>query len=297
MGLAWLFGLGLIEMWYRRNWRKWCVRFGLCSLVTLINPFGWHLWVSTARALTASRAGFPEWTHVSWIAYPFSNFAYKALLLTVLVTFAVQLYRLGWLKIERKIVIIISAFIALSMTSARHTSFFAAVVAALLPDLLPQEPTIESISNRFRRLGYMALCAAVFLMPLFSALRVFPGDGLKLRYIDNVYPVKALNYLLQQNIRGNLLVPFNYGSFAMWEMRGRMRVSIDGRYDLVYRPQTYIRVRDFFFARGNWQSLLTTPAPDAILVSTADSVYPKLQAESGWREAYHDDTNAVFLPR
>ncbi len=72
---------------------------------------------------------------------------------------------------------------------------------------------------------------------------------------------------------------------------------MDGRYDLVYRPETYLRVDDFFFARGDWKSLLVAPAPEAVLVPVGAAVYPKLKAEPAWREAYHDETDAVFLPR
>ncbi len=75
-----------------------------------------------------------------------------------------------------------------------------------------------------------------------------------------------------------------------------MRVSMDGRYDLVYRPKTYRRVDDFFFALGDWKTLLTTPKPDAILLPIADVVYPKLKALPDWKEAWHDETDAVFLP-
>jgi hypothetical protein len=109
--------------------------------------------------------------------------------------------------------------------------------------------------------------------------------------------VEAVGFLQHQAIRGKLLVPFNYGSYALWELRGKMRVSMDGRYDLVYRPETYRRVDDFYSARGDWPSLLTTPAPDAILVPRNADVYPKLRNQPGWTEVWRDSWNAVFLPR
>ncbi len=72
---------------------------------------------------------------------------------------------------------------------------------------------------------------------------------------------------------------------------------MDGRYDLVYKPETYQRVDDFFFARGKWAELLVSPKPDAVLVPLADAVYPQLLKQTGWREAYRDGTDAIFLPR
>ena len=297
IGLAWLLGVGLVEMWYQGDWRKWLVRFCLCFTATLINPFGWQLWLSTGRALFTTRQGFDEWAPVSWWLHPGAYFGYKLLLLGVITALALQIHRRGWAKIDRPIFTIIIAFILLSMTSARHTSLFAAVVGALLPSLLPREPSLHSFTHPVHRLAYMALCSGALIIPLFCSMIVLPGDGFQLRYPDVACPRPAVDYLKRQDIRGNLLIPFNYGSYAMWELRGQMRVSMDGRYDLVYSPKTYRRVNDFFLGKGDWQNLLTTPAPDAILLPIVDAVYPKLRAESGWKEVYDDSTDAVFLPQ
>ena len=118
---------------------------------------------------------------------------------------------------------------------------------------------------------------------LFSALRLLPGDGLRLSYPSTSCPVTAVDFLRSEKIHGRLLVPFNYGSYALWQLRGQMRVSMDGRYDLVYRPETYQRVEDFFFARGDWTSLLGNPQPDAILLPKERSRLS--QAESAGRLA------------
>lgn len=276
--------------------RKWFARFFLCSLATLINPFGWHLWISTGRALLATRRGFQEWGPVSWWtdfgAYP----GYKLLLIGVVVALAVLIYRRGWKRIDRPILILIGAFMVLSLFSARHTSLFAVIVGVLLPGLFPRTPPPKAIADPIHRMGYVAARALLLMLPLLSALIVLPGEGLHLSYPHIACPVEAVDYLQHQNIRGRLLVPFNYGSYALWQLRDRMRVSMDGRYDLVYRPETFQRVEDFFAAKGDWSSLLTTPAPDAVLVRRSDNVYLKLKNLPAWTEAWRDDTDAVFLP-
>jgi len=297
IGLAWLLGVGLVQACYQEAWSKWIVRFGLCSMATLINPFGWHLWISTGRALVSTRRDFGEWAPVSWwpqfSAYP----GYKLLLLGVIIALMVLIGKRGWKRVDRSGVLLIGAFLVLSLISARHTSLFAAVSGALLPGLFPHAPLPKAVSSPINRLGYMALRSLLIVVPLFAAIIVLPGDGFQLRYPHVACPVGAVHYLQRQNIRGNLLVPFNYGSYALWQLRGQMRVSMDGRYDLVYRPATFRRVEDFFAAKGDWPNLLTTPAPEAILVSRSDDVYLKLKDLPGWQETYRDDTDAVFLPQ
>jgi hypothetical protein len=294
IGLAWLLGLALIDSTRRK---QWAIRFALCGLATLINPFGWRLWISTARALLTTRSGFDEWAPVSWWPDLFGFPGYKLLLL---LTLAVLAWFIRCRPGERRhwnSIILIAAALALSLTSARHTSIFAAVAGALLPDLFPPEPRVAEMPYGIPRLGYLAFRFAFVLLPFYAALYVLPGDGLALRYPAISCPVAAVDFLQRRNVRGNLLVPFNYGSYALWHLRGRMRVSMDGRYDLVYRPETYRRVEDFFFARGNWPDLLSHPAPAAILLPVSDPVFAKLEARPDWAEAYHDPINAVFIPR
>ena len=76
-----------------------------------------------------------------------------------------------------------------------------------------------------------------------------------------------------------------------------MRVSMDGRYDSSTGPKPTAASTNFSSPADDWHNLLTTPAPDAILVPRSDDVYPKLRAEPGWKEAYRDPWDAVFLPR
>ncbi len=295
VGLVWLLAVALVEWIDRGYWKKWLILFGLSSLATLVNPFGPQLWVSTGRALITTRHGFREWERVPWWpqvdAYP----GYKLLLIGLIVALGIHLYRRGWSAVDRPVIMLLGIFILL-FTTARHTSLLGVVAGALAPGLFVEEPTSQTGKHPLDRLGAMALGTTLLVIPLFTALMVLSGGSLKLQYPGNSCPRDAVTFLREQKIHGNLLVPFNYGSYALWNLRGQMRVSMDGRYDLVYLPQTYQRVDDFFFTRGDWQSLLTSPAPDAILVPLSDPVYARLLTERGWEEAYRDSTDAVFLP-
>ena len=182
------------------------------------------------------------------------------------------------------------------MISARNSTLLAVVAGAMAPGLFRKEPLVAKDAHPVQNLVYMALGSTLLLFPFYSALVVSPRSGFDLEYPHVSSPIDAVDFLRIRKIRGNLLVPFNYGSYALWNLHGQMRVSMDGRYDLVYFPETFRRVEDFFQARGDWQKLLSSPGPDAILVPKDDPVYPKLLDEPGWKEVFQDDTDAVFLP-
>jgi hypothetical protein len=295
IGLFWL-GLVAVLEWSRGAvWQKWVHRLSLCFLVTFINPFGWHLWTATLRALASPRQGFAEWAPVHWFASDYPG--YKLLLLATAIALAYLLRTRNRHPIDRTKLLLIAAFLLLSLTSARQTSLYALVLGALLPGLLPPAPHASAIRIPLRRIGYIAISCLLLLVPFYAALIVFPGEALQLTYDPVSCPVGAVGFLEQNGVRGDLLTPFNYGSYAMWKLRGKMRVSMDGRYDLVYKPATYLRVTDFYLGKSDGQTLLTTPKPSAILVPVDDKVYPQLAANSAWALSYRNSTDAVFLPR
>jgi hypothetical protein len=246
------------------------------------------------RALFVNRAGFGEWDPVSWwpdlLEYP----GYKLLVFVSLIGLGYLAHRRGVKALARPPVILILAAFALSSMSGRHTSIFVIVAGALLPGVLPPLPYTP---ERSIRLGSIAIGALLMIFPLFGALRLIPLDSVQLQLPANSCPVRAVDFLSAGQVKGKLLVPFNYGSYALWRLRGKMRVSMDGRFDLVYRASTYQRVDDFFAGRASGSSLLQNPQPDAVLLPKADPVFARLQTDPGWAEVYHDETDAVFLPR
>jgi hypothetical protein len=295
MGLLWLGLITATEIALRGAWKIWLGRLLACGLVTFVNPFGWRLWEVTLRALVAPRHGFPEWGPVTWFSLDYAG--YKVLLLATAGAFIYLWGRRHERRIDYRSIVLISAFLVLSLTSARHTSLFALVAGGMLPGVLPTAPRPARVRTPLRRLAYMGLCSTCLIVPLFAALTILPGDGLHLAYSPDSCPRHAVDFLQREGIRGNLLTPFNYGSYAMWILRGQMCVSMDGRYDLVYKPATYDRVNDFYLGKPSGQSLLTSPKPAAILIPEASAVYPQLRANPLWQEAYHGHRNAVFLPR
>jgi hypothetical protein len=296
IGLGWLALVAAIEFFQKGPWRIWAARCVVCALVTLVNPFGLDLWRVTLRALTAPRPGFAEWAMVPWLDSSFLG--YKIILGVTLVALVYLATRRNDRDIDYRSIALIDAFMLLSLTSARQTALFALVVGALLPGTLPSAPRATRIGTPLRRLAYMGLCSLCIIVPLDVGLRAYSlGDGLRLTYSDESAPVEAVNFIKRTEAHGNLLTPFNLGSYAMWALRGRMRVSMDGRYDLVYKPATFLRVQEFYDARPEGLTLLTDPKPDAILVPEKAPVYPLLQRNPAWREAFHGSENAVFLPR
>lgn len=55
------------------------------------------------------------------------------------------------------------------------------------------------------------------------------------------FPQSAVTWLCENGAGGNLLIHFNEASYALWALRGRYRVAIDGRYEELYPEETFRR--------------------------------------------------------
>ncbi len=298
VGLAWL---ALITAWEFMTARAWLPRFMLlvlCLLATLINPFGWEIWTGISHAASISRDAIEEWGPVPWIQ-PYNTFSgYKLLLLWSLVIIFSHIHRSGWRKCDQIAVVLYVIFVAISLLAARNASLFAIVAGGLIPPLFAPEKSLHDLHEWRPWLQRLTVRAILVILPLILAARLIStSQGFSLTYPPYSYPLGAINYLRDQKVTGRLLIDFNSGSYALWELRGQMRVSMDSRYLLVYSPETFQKVQRFFAGENHWRDVLTDPAPDAVLVDLPDPIYPKMRAEPGWTQVYQDATHAVFRPK
>ena len=119
---------------------------------------------------------------------------------------------------------------------------------------------------------------------------------LKVKVDNKQFPVKAVKFIQQNNLSGNLLVLFNWGSYALWQLHPQCLVAVDGRYDGVYPESLISEVARFHYVGKNWNELMTKYHTDIILVNTDYAVYNKLIMLDDWRVVYKDETSAVFIP-
>jgi hypothetical protein len=272
--------------------------FLLCSAATLINPYGINLWKATAEALYIPRPTFPEWAPVNWAdgSYP----GYKVLVGLGLLLFLWKM-RARWnvKTVDWLALAALGGGLAISLRHARHTSLFAILAGVFFPAIwrsLPGPPWAMPWNEGLKRLARSARALSSVALPFLVAVFLWPPDGVRVILPRESCPVGAVRYLQARDVRGRLLVPFNYGSYALWHLREHMRVSIDGRFDLVYTLESYEENRRFFQAEGSWREYLKGGRHDAILCPRNASVVPLLRVTDGWKEVYSDGQTVVFLP-
>jgi len=301
LGLIGLYALG--EALSRRHFRPYVALLGLTALVTMINPYGWRYWAYLVNALTMPRPEITEWASMY---KAFCQGTYGLIDLGYVFCFALFSLLIYRREVPKDLtsLIMLGVTFAISIKNIRNLPFFLLASGVYLPgackyfeeDLKVRFP--DGLAPRFRSLLMASLLVtSIFLAAGFLRLAPFSlklPDAPKTATDSNYYPVGAIRYLQDNKLSGNLLVYFDWGEYALWNLYPHCRVAIDGRYETVYPHAVCREYFDFIMARSNWGQFLQRFPHNFILLPANIEVTALLKKESGWKVSYSDKGCILF---
>jgi hypothetical protein len=257
----------------------------------LINPYGFNLLVFLYKTLTLSRS-ISEWEAIS--LFDVSYLRLKIFSICLILSFFINKNKNRYWEVG--IIIIAMSFAFLHQ---RHTPILAIVAAPFLA---------EKISGIVEALRINEKIVSVFPQVVLSiAVSFIIGYQLSItinRYIKaefnifvdpNIYPVSAIKFLKVNSIKGNLLVPFEWGEYAIWKLYPDNKVSIDGRFDTIYPEEV---INDHFNgvrSGDGWNYLLSKYPTDIILARRNTYSANMINKQSDWIYIYSDNISIIFL--
>jgi hypothetical protein len=216
---------------------------------TLINPYGWRLWLlllSTGGAARNIQEWRPIWEQedasyaVLWALIAVGVVATTAIRRRTQITWAAAL-PVAWLAVN-------------SLLVTRLAPFFGEVAVLNLATAWQPPAQSSTVVRRQRAWGFVmidVLAVALVVLPnLISESRCLSIRG---SWAPDLTAAAAFESTL---VRGRLVLPIDWGEYAIWHWGPRLRVSIDGRLGATRRSETVyseetIRIQS---AIGNGQS-------------------------------------------
>ena len=135
---------------------------------------------------------------------------------------------------------------------------------------------------------------AMFFLDVTIAYRPWnlqvPGEG---KAGAVVYPTGAVQYLANQQFKGNVMVPFEYGAYVTWKMYPAVRVSMDSRYEAVYPNWWVDEVLRLYSAQPGWRQTLAEYPTDVVVVRRTQSLSQAMK-KTEWRRIYLDRAYEVY---
>lgn len=278
-------GLGLMAMYAfgeflnKKPFKKYLITLAVSCLILFINPWGFDYIKFLLMANTMKRPYIIEWWGLFSKYYLFKHLIFKAFMLVVCVFEFLQLRRENWQKIDKVKYIVLLTTLYLAISHVKLLPFFAIASLCFVYEDLPQ------IKDK------IISCVLIFISLFTLSIKDFSVPlGI------NTYPVKEVEFIKQNNLKGNILVNFGLGSYVSYKLYPNNLIFMDGRYEEVYYDYMIPLLKEFFLAYPNWHQVLDHFPPDVMIIENYYPIYNKLKEEKEWEAVYEGKVFGVFLP-
>ena len=264
--------------------------------VTLITPYGIGLWEFIYGELSNPISGqyITEWRRFSfearelpfllvflltWLAFLFSGKA-KGLAETIVLLLASLM---GFMAVRHT-----PLFVILTLPSiAYHFDGALQRLKSKLPQEKPSPPMATYIS------AVLLLATAVFF------LYMGMSQPWKIQTDKDPLPFQSVEFLKTNKFKGNLWTPLHWGAYALFHLYPNIKVSIDGRWAMLYPHDVMQDNMNFAYhgTNGRWKKLLEKYGADYALVEKGNPALIEMKHDSDWVLGFGEDTCRLLIKR
>lgn len=292
-----LFATHWFEQLIRRQPQMHLLVMGLLLIpLAAINPWGFHYHQYLIHAITMPRPAIAEWSPL-WAPenrHQLLNFAISLLPILLI------LRSTGWKRLPS--ILLIAATGLAAVKSNRFLPIYAIAYASYLPAAFTQTRLGRDLRRWYRHYR-PAWSVGLTLGAIALIVSSLPSEPWRLRVASHplphqgkhlIYPVGAVNYLKQHNFHGNVMVPYDWGSYVMWKLTPEVKISFDSRYEVAY-PLWRMDEDDIFYeARDGWQEILAKYPTDVVLLRADLKVVKRMDELTNWHRVYSDPQFVLF---
>jgi hypothetical protein len=233
---GWIVGVGIGFLWLTgrtidRRTPDW-PRAAMLSagvVATLLNPYGWGLWRFLLSTVRVSR-NITEWRPVWQQSEPTALILWSLVALVLLVTLGRRRLTLTW-----SATLPILGLSVMSAMVSRLLPIFGEIAVLGLAQTWRRDSTSDAAPANIRSShGATVLAVDLALVAVIALANLIPQSRC-FRVDQSWTPDRAAAGALEAaGVRGRLVVPFEWGEYAIWHLGPGLRVSVDGRRETVY---------------------------------------------------------------
>jgi hypothetical protein len=299
---GWIVGAGIVGLWALVRLiqapRERSARLALGAAVlgvisTLVNPYGWGMWRFLLTTVRVNRAEIADWQPIYYMG---PGIYLTWLAVTVLAIAAVWRSRE---RPERPRAVVVLVLIAGSFRVNRLLTFLALATVTLLA------PQFQQAFGRVRRAretpgpaassAPLAAAAIVSLIVLTAGLGAAINNARCVRIEPELVPEAAVTEALVKQPPGErMLTWFDWGEYAIWYLSPRVKVSLDGRRETVYRPQVTQEHLMLYFTGQNARGFLDKHDIDSVWLPASLPVVSALASQPDVVTLWRGERSVVF---
>lgn len=287
-------GLGLIFIYLicafftKKPWKNLFAVLTTSAIALIINPYGIKYLDFLFSATTKNREYINEWwnfLHASHFLYYLPASAFIIALIGICIFNSIKKDNINYTKL---IVIIVCALEGLLHVKLLSLGLIA-VSALCYEDVIQIAKKGKSFFKQVEKKLYMTSFLLILLLPFLSP---------SIPRIDlNKFPYYETEFLRVNEIKGNAIVPFGYGSYISYKLYPNIMIYMDGRYEEVYYDKEFLALRDFSWGENGWEEFLAKYDTEIIMVEKFYEIYSLLKQNPNWILAYEGKLCGVFIKK
>jgi hypothetical protein len=267
--------------------------YSLSWLAVMVNPYGYKLWIFFIQSLGTTRQ-IGEWEPISILG------ADKWTLKVMVIIFLISLFLPTKKRIWEIAIIIVT--IIYGFKHQRHSVMIPIVMTPYLPLQITQLLKGWDIADTYKKLSRDFKITVHAVILIFIVAQVYAlhdkhaVNDYKILVEPKVYPTHAAQFLIANNIDGNIMTPFDWGEYLIWK-RPNSKVSVDGRFRTVYPEEILTNTINLANGQPHAKKHIKTHPPDIILLykeEHADKIVSKLP---GWGKIYDDPISQLYIKK
>lgn len=296
LGLMFMYAVG--EFLNKKPVKKYLIAF-LTSLAALfINPWGFDYIKFLFMANTMQRPDVMEWWGPFSKYYALKQIPFKIYLVFTacveviknLDNIKAQKFKHWWQNADKVKGIVLLATFYLALAHVKLIPFY--IIAAMCFVYEDFYKLIERMD--FPKWKDKVIYGIIIFLALFTfaAKDIVPPVNLE------IYPVKEIEFIKINNIKGNLLINFGLGSYASYKLYPHNKIFMDGRYEEVYYDDMVPMLKKFFLVnREDWNEAIIKYPPDVMVLEKYYPIYELMKTSQAWSLVYEGQTFGVFVPQ
>ncbi len=306
-------GIGLLGLYFvgeflnKKPYKPYLYAAISCCVVLFFNPYGIEYVNFLFFAALMKRELIAEWQSSFIKVYLFQYIKYKiflALMLFTQITYLIK-NKVSYEKLDKTKLLVVAAVTVLSVLKVRHQAFFAFTAGTLLYNefytlvnsffkFLKEKLNITN-ENTVKNIICVKNIIIYILIFTFSLPSLF-FKSKEIRITESEYPRFAIEFIKMNNIKGNLLVNFNWGSYAAYKLYPNNLIFMDGRYEEVYDPDLLKQIRNFYLVKNDWNKVIRDYKTDILILEKKYPIYEKIKQGNEWTEIFTNNLSGVFVP-
>lgn len=316
IGLLIMYGTG--EFLNKKPYFQYLLTLISTSLVTLINPYGYKYLLYIFQATTMKRELISEWQVTNLFKSWNSWYSLKIVILITFISLIVYFIRKKpkFYEIDKVKFILLGVTLYLAISKIKLQAFFIITAAGFVyhdfyeifdvfgkylkarhSKIMPK--LLYNLDLAKNGLLYAFILGAGSLLILFNPTQI--------TIPINKFPVGSVEFVRQNNLKGNLLTVFHWGSYAAWKLYPDCLIALDGRYEEVYPDSTFYYVSYFTSYLNSpkhgvyWDKVLSRYHTDIIILGKSTEpkkrAFEALKKKADWKLVYEDFVSGVFVKK